>query len=118
MKRFQYHITHLLLAGFLFPQVANAVHYLVQSHSLSPHTGETYDIGVPPYDYHNCDYQFNSLKYYFTSGNGFKPPTFTSSEREEKFFYKIKFVNELAFHYSLRGPPRPPGYHEEQNLFI
>jgi hypothetical protein len=118
MKSFQIHITHFLLAGFLFPQVANAVHYLVQNHSLSSQTGETFDITVPPYDYHSCDYQFNSLKYNLTTEVEIKPPVFIPREREKKFFNGIKFVNELAFHYSLRGPPPTTVYNEEQNLFI
>jgi hypothetical protein len=105
MKRFRLHITHFLLAGFLFPQVANAVHYLVQSHLLTSNTGGTYDITVPPYEYHNCDYQFNSLKYNFTTEFEIKLPIIPAREREEKYFYGIKIVNELAFHYSLRGPP-------------
>jgi hypothetical protein len=105
MKRFRLHITHFLLAGFLFPQVANAVHYLVQTHSLSSDTGLTYDITVPPYEYHNCDYQFNSLKYNFTTEFEIQPPVFPPREQDEKYYSGIKFVNELAFHYSLRGPP-------------
>ncbi|HSI71191.1 MAG TPA: hypothetical protein VK941_13230 [Gillisia sp.] len=118
MKRYQIHIGHFLLAGFLFPQVANAVHYLVQSHTLSSQLSETYDIATPPYDYHNCEYQFNSLKYYVTTDVELKPTILSPREREEKYFYGIKFVNELAFHYSLRGPPAIIDYFEEQSLFI
>lgn len=106
MNRYRSHIAHLLLAGFLFPQAANAVHYLVISHSLSHTAGENYELAIPPYDYHNCDYHFSSLKYYINTQEVFKlsvPPT---GEAEEKYFYSIKFVNELAFHYSLRGPPQ------------
>ncbi len=118
MNRRQLYIAHFLLAGFLFPQVVNAVHYLVQSHSLSAHKGETHDIAVPPYDYHNCEYQFNSLKYYVTAEVELQTSILPPREQEEKYFYGIKFVNELAFHYSLRGPPPTQGYHDEQNIFI
>lgn len=118
MKRFRLHITYFLLAGFLFPQVANAVHYLVQTHSLSFQTGETFDITVPPYDYHSCEYQFNSLKYNITTGVEINPPVLAPREREEKYFYTNKFVNELAFHYTLRGPPVKSIFNVELNLFI
>ncbi|MFO7721138.1 MAG: hypothetical protein R6W85_11940 [Gillisia sp.] len=105
MHRFKLHIAYFLLTGFLFPLVANAVHYFVQSHSLSPKTGETYNFAVPPYDYHVCDYQFNSLKYYIITNYDLKPSIFAPRERQEKYFYTDEFVTELAFHYSLRGPP-------------
>lgn len=109
MYRFQIHIAYFLLTGFLFPQVANAVHYFVQSHSLSPKGDETYNIAVPPYDYHVCDYQFNSLKYYTLNHNEIKPSFFGPRELLAKYFYTNEFVNELAFHYSLRGPPPAEG---------
>ncbi len=34
MNSFKRHIASLLLVGFLFPQIANAVHYLVVPHGL------------------------------------------------------------------------------------
>lgn len=105
MSRYKQYIVHFLLAGFLFPQAANAMHYLVESHSLSHSTGENPELATPPYDYHNCDYQFNSLKYYISTTAIFKLTVPPPGEAKEKYFYSIKVINELAFHYSLRGPP-------------
>lgn len=118
MKKYQLYIAHFLLAGFLFPQVVNAVHYMVQTHSFSATGDETYNIAIPSYDYHNCHYQFNSLKYNITTGENFKLFILGPLERKEKYFYGIKFVNDLPFHYTLRGPPPIVDYKEDQNLFI
>lgn len=106
MNRYREHIAHLLLSGFLFPQAVNAIHYLIQSHSLKYSTGESYEIAVPPYDYHLCDYQFNSINYSIKPEEEYKLSVPLAREAEENIYYTINVVNELAFHYSLRGPPQ------------
>ncbi|MCM4160131.1 hypothetical protein FHG64_09890 [Antarcticibacterium flavum] len=105
MNRFNLYIAYFLLTGFLFPQAANAMHYLLIPHSSQDSTGESYELASPPYDYHTCDYQFNSLKYFLNFDQPFDIPAVPLNKEEEKYFYSISFINELAFHYSLRGPP-------------
>jgi hypothetical protein len=107
MRKFKVFINHLLLVGFLFPQAANALHYLVQSHSAHIHSGEIYEVAAPTYEYHNCDYLFHSLKYYNPSEANLEFAVFEAPQKKEDHFYSGDF-KELAFHYSLRGPPFMP----------
>lgn len=99
------HIASLLLLGFLFPQLANAVHYYIVSHEISSEEQNKVFFSGPAYEYHSCDYHLSGFKFLF--------PTFEYSGKyiipecgQEIVSYAfLLFTEKAAFHYSVRGPP-------------
>lgn len=115
MKGFKLHITLFFLCVFLFPQAANSVHYFVIPHSLGTPAGEE-DVTTTAYDYHFCEYQLTGWSFFIPTSSKVNFTPFPTQGKKPHFLYSFNLISELAFHYSLRGPPHAPGLKE--GLFI
>lgn len=105
MAGYKKHISLVLLWGFLLPQGLNSVHYFIIPHDFYAMQENRQEVSLPGYTYHFCDYQLavvdSTLPKTVTTGNLRIPFVW----KEENFSSGSNHINELAFHYSLRGPP-------------
>ncbi|WP_029036433.1 hypothetical protein [Salinimicrobium xinjiangense] len=100
------YISFLMLAAFLFPQAANAVHYFLVPHIEYTSKQADYNFDAPGiYEYHECHYHF--------TGTG---PAFMVADTAEKIIipeihlqqhkpYSTTHILKLNYRYFLRGPP-------------
>lgn len=106
MNSFKRHIASLLLVGFLFPQIANAVHYLVVPHGLFEQQENRHLISGPAYEYHSCDYHISGIKFLLPNIE-YSGRLNTPEERKELLISQVSRISEeAAFHFLVRGPPR------------
>lgn len=104
MSVFKKYIAVLLLAGFLFPQAANSMHYFLFPHKISNH-GKSLKYQVPSYEFHHCHLNLHSLTYLLPLSNEFKKQIDQNHAVVQNFYYSLDHTVELAFNYRLRGPP-------------
>lgn len=104
MHVFRIHIALFLLTGFLFPQAANSVHYFIIPHTV-PNADAGEELTLPAYEYHFCDYQISGWNFFISATGKMNSPHFSAKGVKPVFSYCVDLINELAFHYSLRGPP-------------
>lgn len=103
MQNRKKHIALFLLVGFLFPQVANSMHYFVVDHKFS-FLDSSKKIN-PDFEYHSCTYHLNGVSGIVPTEN-FKEddPTLYFSKKH-KFCRLVNYVHNPHFNFSLRGPP-------------
>ena len=110
------HIALFFLVGFLFPQVAGSMHYLMVSHDFSQEKNDSYKTPEPDSLYHSCVYhltgfysgilpQENSI----IPGNFYPPVKFSTGSLED-------YVPRDNFNFLLRGPPWKSVFSEMQGL--
>lgn len=102
------HISFVLLFGFLFPQVLNGVHYFLIPHDFYAKQENRQELSIPGYAYHSCDYQLAPVESYLSKAVVTRFIGMPFVFKQESFGSVSNHVNELAFHYSLRGPPDRP----------
>lgn len=105
MARFKVHIVTFLLAGFLLPQGASAMHYFLVAHPVYKSSEFTFN-KLNDFEYHSCNYHIN----------GFSPlilrmEKLDTLRKEFKIKAVIKFcslenyVHHPDYNFQLRGPP-------------
>lgn len=105
MNSLKQYIALLFVSGFLFPQIANAVHHLVVSHNFSIETKSTPQISGQNYEYHSCDYHLGGFKFPISDFN-YTADLIIPAPRKEKISSGfMPFQGKVAFHNPLRGPP-------------
>lgn len=105
MKCIKKHIASFLLLGFLFPQVANAVHYLIVPHEFTSEKSSKVVFSSPVYEYHSCDYHLSGIKFLvptFDYSGEYKIP---ESKQEVVTRVFLLYPKKKSFHFSVRGPP-------------
>jgi hypothetical protein len=105
------HIATILLLGFLFPQVANAVHYLLVPHDYYPQQ-ENLLISGPVYEYHSCDYHFSGIKFLTPEINYSENVNLPEGQKELLIPYVPIIYKGVSFYFRVRGPPAGIGYYQ------
>lgn len=105
MRSFKQHISIFLLAGFLFPQGVNSMHYLVVAHNLSFESQTSYSKSDFNFQYHSCQYHLTTFSTLFTSGIGQKSISSVALPVVENFCSLDNYVHQQDYNFQLRGPP-------------
>lgn len=109
MQAVKKHIASILLAGFLFPQLAGSLHYLLVEHTLSSGNEMAFTKEMD-YNYHSCVYHLNGFSgFLIFEGHSWKPQGIYS--RTGYNFYSLEnYVPRQDFNFQLRGPPQQKIY--------
>ena len=105
MNVFKTHIASLLLLGFLFPQVANAVHHFLIPHKTSVEEQSEPSYTVPAYDYHSCDYHLSGIKFVIPESVYREKKLIPEKRQEDIPTAFLLHTQKIAFNFSVRGSP-------------
>lgn len=105
MADYKKHISFVLLSGFLLPQGLNSVHYFLIPHDFYALQQNRQEVSLPGYTYHFCDYQLAAVDSTLPKAVTTEYFRIPFVSKKESFSSGSNHINELAFHYSLRGPP-------------
>lgn len=103
MKCIKKHIASFLLLGFLFPQVANALHYLIIPHEFTSEKQVVFS--SPVYEYHTCDYHLSGIKFLIPTFDHSGEYRIPESKQEAVTRAFLRYPKNKSFHFSVRGPP-------------
>ena len=105
MQVFKKHIAVVLLSGFLFPQIAGSLHFLVVPHdySVEKETALKKSDGFNQYHFHH--YHFTNLTSLLTSP--FNPGTILLVNLQTRLISSSleHYVQYPKYNFLLRGPP-------------
>ncbi len=100
------HIGLLLLAGFLFPQAANALHYFLLPHTLETTNSKTFSFVNPGgYEYHYCDYHLTGTDFAVIKEEQSPDNYVAGYALKQKEEYTSVYISRIYYNYKLRGPP-------------
>lgn len=100
------YISLFLLAGFLIPQAANAVHHFVLDHPSYILKSEIFSFNSPGvFEYHDCNYHLTGTDTAFSEKANSEEAKIQEFLVKEENFYAGILIDEYHSNYYLRGPP-------------
>ena len=105
MQQFKQNIAAVLLAFFLFPQIASSIHYYVVPHEII--TRHSYEFGQtkPDLRFHSCLFHVSAMSMVLP------PEDFPELNRilvlcaKTNFKHSENYIPQTEIHFQLRGPP-------------
>lgn len=100
------YISVLMLAAFLFPQAANAMHHFLVPHAGYFPSSASFNFDASGiYEYHECDYHFTGTDSALTVADTAEKNILPKIHLQQITWYDNNYILQLCHHYYLRGPP-------------
>lgn len=105
MQRHTQHIAAVLLAVFLYPQLAKGLHYLLVEHQQPGDRSYAFTETEPDLRYHSCAFHLHGFLSFLPVGTFSVEKFIVEGARKPNLSNPKTFTLQPDFHFQLRGPP-------------